>query len=123
MTGCLLGLVLGAGVASEPVDVETQMAAGFEALARGELGEAEASFREAQRLQPRNVVVLVQLARIHLQRDEHPPAIGLLRRAIDLDPDATANYLELAAVYSRLLSFADARQTLRRLLERRPDEP
>ncbi len=92
----------------------------MQALSRGELGAAEAAFREAQQLNPRNALVHVQLAEIHARRGQFREAIVTFRQAIALAPRETQTYFRLALLYTQLQRFHDSQQTLKELLRIRP---
>ena len=92
---------------------------GMQALAKGELDAAEAAFRGAQRLRPRNALVYFQLAEIHAQRRQFREAIVNLRQAVVLDPREVQFHFRLAVLYAQLERFHDAQQTLKALLDRK----
>ncbi len=92
----------------------------MQALSQGELSAAEAAFREAQRLSPRNTLVYVQLAEICVRRSQFREAIVNFREAIALAPRETLAYFRLAVLYTQLQRFHDAQQTLKELVRVHP---
>lgn len=119
-----LGLwLLAVGLGQTSQAFETAFNKGLEALGRGDLESAEASFQEAQELQPGHSFIPFYLGEIYAQRQQFGEAIVHLRKSIDLGPREPRFYLRLAALYSHLLRFLDARRTLQELLKVRPDFP
>ena len=116
----LLWLALAQAVPTPPSAFQANYTRGLNALAKGELDAAEAAFREAQRLKPRNAAVYFQLAQIHAQRRQFREAIINYRQAITLDPHEIQSYFRLAVLDAQLQRFYDAQQTLKELLRIRP---
>ena len=115
-----LWLALGQTAAQAPSPFQSTYARGVEALSRGELSAAEAAFREAQRLSPRNALVYIQLAEICARRGQFREALASFRQALALGPRETQVYFRLALLYAQLQRFHDAQQTLKELLRIHP---
>ena len=115
-----LWLALAQAAAQSPPDFPATFKHGVQALTAGQYDDAEAAFREAQRLNPRNALVYVQLAEICARRGQFREAIVTFRQAIALAPRETQAYFRLALLYTQLQRFHDAQQTLKELLRIRP---
>jgi len=115
-----LWLALGQAAAQTTPDFAATIKRGVQAIAAGQLNAAEAVFREAQRLEPRNAQVYFYLAQVHAERGQFREAIVNFRQAIVLDPRGTKSYFRLAGLYAQLQRFHDAQQTLKQLLGVRP---
>ncbi|WP_262113568.1 NfrA family protein [Aeromonas sp. Marseille-Q5825] len=72
---------------------------GFSALERGHRDRAIAEFEQARRLQPRNPVITLYLARAYERFGEEPRALALVREQLAITPDD-----------GELLAFAEAVQ-------------
>ena len=74
-----------------------------DALLRGLIGSAETSFKEAKRLDPKNLDALLALALLYSDLGESEKAIPLLQKVLSLDPyndDARVDLI-LASLSSR----------------------
>ncbi len=59
-------------------------------LDAGTLDQAERLFEQVAEADPRNAIAVVGLARVALARGDEAGAIGLARRALEIDPDNAA---------------------------------
>jgi tetratricopeptide (TPR) repeat protein len=118
-----LALLLLQAPAQTPEDFRAAFNRGLEALSAQQFDAAEASFRDAQRLQPRNPLVYFHLAQIHMQRGAFEQAIAELRQAIAIQPQEPQFYFRLAVLQAQLQRFHDAQQTVLALLRVRPGYP
>ncbi len=104
--GALLGVVL-LGTASlgaapkNPVTAKEQLVFGVEMAQRGLWSEALFRFRQAQRLEPENALVLNNLAVAHEALGLFEEALGFYRQGLKLAPQDKG----LRANYARFLDF------------------
>jgi cytochrome c-type biogenesis protein CcmH len=108
---------------TDPKDVSAWLALGRLRLGIGQSGEAVAALREAERLAPDNVEVLVTLAEaltFEAQGSVTPTARALFERALTRDPKLAGAryYIGLAE-----LQAGDARAALARWLDLEADSP
>lgn len=81
-----------------PEDGACEFQLGQIAQVEGQASEAEAHFQRAAELSPNLVPALIALGKIHTQKKDYPAAIGLLKRATDIQPEnETAHYALLTA--------------------------
>ena len=103
-----------------------------EAMARVATGflsaedDPDASFRHyrgALDIDPGNVSLAEEISRVHLQRDEVPEALGVLKDALKLNPGSSALALRIAGIYIvSLRKFEPAERYARQALESSPDD-
>jgi len=89
----------------------------------GNYDRAEMELREAIRLEPDNLVVLLPLAMFHLQRRQFDTGLAELHQAVGTAPTAMLPHLLLAVVYKSLSRPADAVEEIRSLESFRPADP
>ena len=88
---------------------------------RGQLADAELGYRQALELDPDNADALQLLGTIVAQRGDFAAGIGLVSRALALNPDSKEAHLNLANIYARALRMADAAHHFREVLRRDGD--
>ncbi|WP_221089024.1 tetratricopeptide repeat protein [Deinococcus aquaedulcis] len=88
---------------------------------RGQAQAAQASLREALRLEPFHVGYHVTLASLLLQTRDLAPAEAHLRQALALDPAHTAALLTLAELALQRKNAAEALALAQRVLAQEPD--
>ena len=81
----------------------------------GRLVEAKAMLREALSLSPKNVSILVDIARVCADRKDHDTAILMARRALRLVPDEPNAMMMLAESLRQTDRFAESIQYYQRL--------
>ena len=91
-----------------------------EAAQAGRLVEAKAMLREALALSPKNVSILVDIARVCADRKDHDTAILMARRALRLAPDEPNALMMLAESMRQTDRFAEAIPYYERLKEVAP---
>ena len=77
---------------------------------------AEKEFRKELARNPKDPLCYPQLGRIALARNDHREAELDLRRATELDPNNSSNFLLLGSLYYRLTRMADAESAFRRAI-------
>ena len=111
LSGAAQALPIGSpGVSQKPVadqsPAERQATQGFEALAKGDLKTAEATFSEALKLDPKQVGSMLGLAEVSLQRKRPKEAEARLKEALTTQPENG----EVHAAYGRY-HFSQGRYT------------
>ena len=89
-------------VAKHPDHVEALASLGFVNIETGRFEEAEAPLNRGLRLDPKNVPVLYDYARLAVKRRDYTEAVTRLRRIIDIYPAHTQAHYQLFLAYSRL---------------------
>ena len=80
-------------------------------------------YRSALDIDPGNVSLAEEISRVHLQRDEVPEALGVLKDALKLNPRSSALALRIAGIYIvSLRKFEPAERYARQALESSPDD-
>jgi tetratricopeptide (TPR) repeat protein len=79
----------------------------------GEYEAAEREFREAEKLNPRNGQVLLEMGKLFVARGELEQARIRLEKAAEYMPDAAAVHYQLGLLYRRLGQLEKAQQHLR----------
>jgi Flp pilus assembly protein TadD len=74
----------------------------------GDEAGAEKEYREAERINPNNGQVLLEMGKLMLARGDFDGALTRLKRAADSMPSAPAVHYQLAIVYRRLNRSSDA---------------
>lgn len=113
--------------AALPPDTEKRA----EAMARVASGALSAdadpdeSFRQYRRaldLDPANVALAQEISRVHLQREEIPEALGVLKDALKLNPSSAPLALRIAGIYVvSLRKFEPGERYARQALRSAPD--
>ena len=113
--------------AALPPDTEDRA----EAMARVASGALSAdadpdeSFRQYRRaldLDPANVALAQEISRVHLQREEIPEALGVLKDALKLNPSSAPLALRIAGIYVvSLRKFEPGERYARQALRSAPD--
>lgn len=75
---------------------------GFIAIEQGRLDEAEAWLSRALKIDPKNLVVLYDYARVSSKRRDYPEAAKRLEHVIGLSPGHTQAHYQLFLAYTRL---------------------
>ena len=88
-----------------------------------ELRSAEASVRQAIRIDPKTPQVFTLLANIEISADRLEEAEQDFRRAIEAEPLNLRNYLALEAVYAREGNWEDAKKVCEKAHEVDPNSP
>ena len=104
-----------AGLARQPQDPVLRMARGEWALHAGRLDEAEADLEAARRLRPRDMRMLILLARVAEARGDAAGAARHYRAGLEIDPDSPHMLNNLALA---LLADPGAREEPLRLAQR-----
>jgi len=87
--------------------------AGRSALARGDLGEAEARFHRALRLDRHDPAALEGLADVYFQRGKYALAADFAGRAVRRTPRKAALHVKLGDAYFKVLRYDDAEKAYR----------
>jgi tetratricopeptide (TPR) repeat protein len=106
-----------------PPSVETQMAAGVQALKSGDLDTAEKVFSDALRHGVKHPLVFHNLGVIAQQRGLHHQAIAWFREAILLQPDFGPTRLLLGSSLLAVGKNSEAIHELRRAVSLMPEQP
>ena len=106
-----------------PPSVETQMAAGVQALKSGDLDTAEKVFSDALRHGVKHPLVFHNLGVIAQQRGLHHQAIARFREAILLQPDFGPTRLLLGSSLLAVGKNSEAIHELRRAVSLMPEQP
>ncbi len=117
--------------AAEPAALSPASERRAEALARVAAGVLEAEndpdrafghYRRALDLDPSNASLAEEIARAHMQRDEIPEALAVLKDALKLNPQSAPLALRIAGVYViSLRKFEPAERYARQALRAAPD--
>jgi len=100
---------------------EAAQGLGLALAKQGKTAEAEKFLLEAVRLRPQLSPAWNNLGVLYLQSGAPEKAIDALGKGIKAAPDDELLYLNLGRVYVQLKRNAEARQTMERLLQVRPD--
>lgn len=117
----LLILVLAACAGAVNGDIKEDFEQGEQALARGELAAAEASFRQVLALNPNDVGAHVNLGVIAMRRKHWQSALTELRAAEKLAPQVPGIRLNIGLVYFRQYNFKAAIHPLETVVRDTPD--
>ena len=80
------------------------------------------SYRRALDLDPSNVALAQEIARVHLQHEEIPEALGVLKDALKLNPKSAPLALRIAGIYVvSLRKFEPGERYARQALRAAPD--
>jgi len=112
----LLSLTLAAQPAADP------LAAGQDALQRGDLSAAEQSFRLYLKTHANSAEALSNLAIVMSRRGQYPEAVKLYQQALKVNPALFPIHFNLAVTLIRLKD-PSAITHLRAFLKAQPDEP
>jgi hypothetical protein len=93
------------------------------AVQAGRLIEAKAMLREALTLQPKNISILVDIARVCADRKDHETAILMAKRALRLAPDEANALMILAESFRQTDRFREAMEYYNRLRKVAPHTP
>jgi tetratricopeptide (TPR) repeat protein len=108
---------------SLPASVETQMAAGIQALKRGDLDAAQNIFSEAVRRGVKHPLIFHNLGVIAQQRGNHQQAIAEFRKAILLQPEYGPTRLLLGSSLLATGQKAEAERELKHSVRLMPEQP
>lgn len=117
----LTGVVPGLALARQSERPALWFAAGKQALAQGNLVEAEADFLKVVKVQPDQAGAWVNLGVIAMRQKNWPVAMERLTRAGHLDPEQPGIRLNLGLVYFRQEKYEQAISPLRSVLRQQPD--
>ncbi|MBN1885874.1 MAG: tetratricopeptide repeat protein [Candidatus Krumholzibacteriota bacterium] len=92
---------LAAAAGRHPKNASIRLLLGYLYLARGDLGMAEVSCREADRLEPDDPAILTALAVVRYRLGRNDEALGLLRRASSFSGAPPETFYNLAVVAAR----------------------
>lgn len=92
-------------------------------LKQGKLKEARKEFKSLTRNYPELSGPWVKIAEIAVQREEFSDAIDAYEKALEVNSNNVAAYLDLAKLYREQGHFAEARNTYLRALNSWPDFP
>ncbi len=101
---------------------ETHLNLGWLHSLRGELGEAEASYRKALEMEPTFTAAAVNLADLHRAQGRDAEGEQVLRRALAAAAGDAAVHHALGLALVRRQRLAEAVEALRRAAELRPEE-
>jgi len=90
---------------------------------RGRLAEAERLYRQILQQQPNHAAAMHHLGVVAQQSGHLPDAIELMRRSIELDPNALPYRKNLAQALRSATRFQEARDVLAGVLASVPDDP
>jgi tetratricopeptide (TPR) repeat protein len=130
LLGCALSLWAGtrrptsAQVATHGPDSQATAHAvrGFDFARAGELDEAEARLRQAEKLSPSDPEVLAALGTVLAQENKLDESTELFRRALRIDSANLAVRRYLAANLWQLHRYPEAKENLQIILKRKPDD-
>jgi tetratricopeptide (TPR) repeat protein len=110
---------------AEAADRRAEAMASVAAAALVADSDPAASFRHYRRaldLDPSNVALAQEIARVHLQHEEIPEALGVLKDALKLNPESAPLALRIAGIYVvSLRKFEQAERYARQALRAAPD--
>jgi len=89
----------------------------------GEFDRALPVYREARQLQPREPILLANLALLHLSRRETALARELIEQLTDVTPRDPEAWSRLAMILAEMGDYEGAVRALQRSLELNPDQP
>jgi len=95
-------------VAKHPDHVEALASLGFVNIETGRLDDAEVPLNRGFSLDPKNVPVLYDYARLAVKRRNYAEAVTRLRRLINIYPAHTQAHYQLFLAYSRLKQTGEA---------------
>jgi tetratricopeptide (TPR) repeat protein len=101
-------------VSSRPMEALTQTNLGIALEQEGRAADAEARYRDAIRLSPRNADALSNLGALVAARGGHREALDLLRRAIEVDPEHAQAHTNLGLTLAALGRAEEALAAFRR---------
>ena len=91
-------------------------------VAENDPDESFRNYRRALDLDPSNVSLSQEIARVHLQHEEVPEALAVLKDALKLNPKSASLALRIAGIYVvSLRKFEPAERYARQALEADPD--
>lgn len=119
------------GAAARPAELSETAERRAEAMARVAAGvlaaeespeESFEHYRLALDLDPSNASLAEAISRVHVQREEIPEALGVLKDALKLNPQSTSLALRIAGIYViSLRKFEPAERYARQALRAAPD--
>ena len=118
---CALCLVLlSAGCSKSPPTKDQILSRANDHFAAGQYVAAEADYREALRLDPKDPTAVRQLGLIYFDQGELPQAYTALRKAAELEPDNLDVQVKLAKTEFSARQFKDARELATAILDKNP---
>jgi tetratricopeptide (TPR) repeat protein len=99
-------------VAKHPDHVEALASLGYIAIEQGRLDDAEAPLKRALGLDPKNVPVLYDYARLSVKRRDFAEAVTRLQQVIERQPAHTQAFYQLFLSYTRLKQADKAQAAL-----------
>jgi tetratricopeptide (TPR) repeat protein len=106
-----------------PREVETQLAAGVEALKSGDLAQAEKIFSEAAQKGVKHPLVYHNLGVIAQQKGDHQQAVARFREALALQPEYGPSRLLLGVSLLALGKNSESVHELKQAVRLMPDQP
>lgn len=119
--GMMAALGSGLAFAQQAASLAARFAAGKQALAQGDLAQAETDFLEVVQVQPDQAGAWVNLGVIAMRQKNWSVAIERLTRAEHLDPAQPGIRLNLGLVYFHQQNYEQAISPLRSVLRQRAD--
>ncbi len=110
-------------LAKNPNSAVAQHNIGYQAATQGRFVEAEAHFREAVRIQPRDLRARKDLGLALSAQGKHYEAIEFLSEVVRMKPDYADGHLGLGRAWFDTGRLGDAEKSLRRALELDPANP
>lgn len=89
----------------------------------GDFAEAESKYQQALKVEPRNMMAIVGLARLYDKQENSQAAVATYQQAIKLHPNAAMVYNDFGLCYGRRREFAPAQQMLQKAVELEPGKP
>lgn len=130
--GCLLFLVVSLGIVAsartapflsdQSTEAEAHAKRGFDFARGGELEKAEAELRQAVHLAPTNPDVLAGLGTVLAQQGKLAESAEVFNRGLQIRPGDVTVRLYLAANLWQLHRYPEAKENLKIILRRQPDD-
>jgi tetratricopeptide (TPR) repeat protein len=92
-------------------------------LAKGRLVAALNEYQRALQASPQSPVILNKLGRVMIEQNRADDAVGLLKKALDIDPDSSNTYVQLGRGYHAMKNFTEARIVLEEAIQLNPYHP
>jgi len=88
----------------------------------GETEEAEKEYREAERLNPNNGQVLMEMAKVLTNKKDFEGALSRLKKAVELMPSTPAVHYQIAVLYRRMERNEEAERHMKLFRELQADQ-
>lgn len=103
------------------ITLEEAVEIGLRFHRNGQLREAEDIYQQVLRHDPRNADAMHLMGVLAQQAKQSAVSVEMIRRAIEVKPDAAVFHFNLAEAYRALEKFAESEQALRRAVELEPE--